>query len=63
MVQYQETVWCDGCGVEINWSPVIYHNRKYCCEDCLKGFVCRCGERIEFDEERRTSPAQPAWSD
>lgn len=61
MIQYQETIWCDGCGVEIYWAPIIVNNRKYCCEACLNGHVCRCGEHLELDEERRTSTTQSAW--
>ncbi len=50
-----ETVWCDGCGVEITWSPVHDKSRTYCCQDCRDGQPCKCGERMELDERRRAS--------
>jgi hypothetical protein len=49
----QESRWCDGCGVEITWGPVVEGNWIYCCEDCREGRVCRCGERMELEEEYR----------
>ena len=48
-------VWCDGCGAEITWSPVVREGRDYCCEDCAAGLPCRCGERMELADERRAS--------
>jgi len=53
MTRTQETVWCDGCGVEILCAPVVLEERDYCCRDCLEGLACKCGERMELDEERR----------
>jgi hypothetical protein len=50
-----ETVWCDGCGVEISWGPVVVSDRKYCCQDCAAGLPCDCGTRLEFEDERRSS--------
>ncbi len=53
MVKLEDTVFCDGCGVEILLAPVIIklHDRlEYCCEDCAQGYECKCGERIEIDE-------------
>jgi hypothetical protein len=55
MAGIEETIWCDGCGAEITWAPVTDGKRRYCCEDCQSGFPCRCGERLETDEERRDS--------
>jgi hypothetical protein len=46
-------VWCDGCGAEITWAPVLRDERDYCCEDCAEGRPCRCGERMELPDERR----------
>jgi len=52
---------CDGCGVEITWSPLIVrpqpgaHGARpayYCCHDCQAGRECECGWRTELDEER-----------
>jgi hypothetical protein len=56
MSHYLDTVWCDGCGIEILWSPVVKGKSEYCCEDCMIGLPCRCGERQEWDDERRAQP-------
>ena len=53
MTWYEETTWCDGCGVEITWVPVQDRERNYCCRDCSQGYSCTCGERMELDEEQR----------
>jgi hypothetical protein len=50
MASHKETIWCDGCGIEITWVPIIFNKRDYCCEDCAWGILCNCGERIEDDE-------------
>ncbi|HLE13823.1 MAG TPA: hypothetical protein VI776_03670 [Anaerolineales bacterium] len=57
MAGIEEAVWCDGCGVEITWSPLIEGKRRYCCLDCQRGNPCRCGERMETEEERRETKA------
>jgi hypothetical protein len=53
MSRERDTVWCDGCGVEILWSPLIVDHRDYCCEDCRDGLPCECGDRMEAEERRR----------
>jgi hypothetical protein len=53
MTWYEEMTWCDGCGVEITWGPVLAEGRAFCCSDCSQGFPCTCGERMELDEEQR----------
>lgn len=67
MGSVEETIFCDGCGVEITWSPVIVHPsgkglaayakkpRRYCCLACAKGLPCHCAERMELEDERRLS--------
>jgi len=50
----EDTIWCDGCGVEILWTPVIAKRRDFCCEGCRDGIPCECGEREELDEYQRT---------
>jgi hypothetical protein len=55
MTWYEEMTWCDGCGVEITWAPVVVEGRTYCCRDCSQGLLCICGERMELDEEQRGS--------
>ena len=60
MALNDEMVWCDGCGVEITWSPVVIGKRIHCCRDCAQNFPCRCGERLESDDySRRTIEAAP----
>jgi hypothetical protein len=49
------TIWCDNCGVEITWAPLIQHERDYCCLDCFEGRPCRCAERMEVEDDRRTA--------
>jgi len=60
MMYRNEVIWCDGCGVEITWNPVVVENRFYCCQDCAQGYSCNCGERMELDEELRNSGAESA---
>ena len=47
MVRYRDTLWCDGCGVEISWKPVVRSQHSYCCTKCLHGEVCDCGNDLE----------------
>ncbi len=54
MTWYDEMTWCDGCGVEITWGPVLVDRRIYCCRECSQGIPCACGERMELDEEQRS---------
>lgn len=51
----REACWCDGCGVEITWGPWFKDGRPYCCEDCMRGWPCRCRERVDLEDERRPS--------
>ena len=67
MASIENTIFCDGCGVEITWSPVLVRNTgpgfgllaqrplRYCCQDCAQGLPCNCAERMELEEERRIS--------
>jgi hypothetical protein len=48
----EENVWCDGCGTEITWAPVIEGKRRYCCQD-QSGLPAAAAKRLETDEERR----------
>jgi hypothetical protein len=49
MVNYEKSLWCDGCGVEISWSPVIAGETKYCCQDCQNGYECDCKNLISVE--------------
>lgn len=60
MTWYDEMTWCDGCGVEITWGPVMVADRVYCCRDCAQGIPCTCGERMEMDDEMRNPGAESA---
>ena len=53
MTWYDEMTWCEGCGVEITWGPVLVEGCRYCCHDCFQDILCACGERMEIDEEQR----------
>jgi hypothetical protein len=57
MSRYLNTIWCDGCGAEITWSPVIKDHRDFCCDDCSSGLPCECGARQDWDDERRDRSA------
>jgi hypothetical protein len=57
MAYDQQTCWCDGCGVEITWGPLLKGERTYCCEECLQGWACRCRARQELEDDRRQSNA------
>jgi hypothetical protein len=68
MARIEESVYCDNCGVEITWAPYLttrrkgsdgggFHKVDYCCQECYKGYVCRCGERMEMEDERRSGTA------
>ncbi len=54
MPRIDNLVFCDGCGVEITWSPVIKGHKVYCCRDCSDGLACNCGERMELEDDRRS---------
>ena len=63
MRKIEGDIFCDNCGVEITWSPVIetgrevstgkFYKREYCCQDCFEYRACNCGDRMEMEEERR----------
>jgi len=50
MGRYQDTVWCDGCGLEILWIPLQIGSAHYCCRDCQEGMRCECREDLEQDD-------------
>jgi hypothetical protein len=51
----EDTIFCDGCGVEITWTPVKVNHKDYCCEDCRDGFECGCSSALEEDDYPRGS--------
>lgn len=60
---YKNTVWCDGCGIEILWIPHPSENLHYCCQTCKNGFKCECQPETDEEEERlsRTPPHVPTF--
>ena len=56
MARHTDTIFCQGCGVEILWGALIAHKGYYCCQDCLDGRPCTCGERLEPGADRRGPP-------
>jgi hypothetical protein len=62
MSRFQGTIWCDNCGVEILWAPLVKDKLDYCCRECYYGLRCDCGSRFEWEDERRTPTSSPAPS-
>jgi len=42
MAWYADTLWCDGCGVEIHWPPLEKDQLVFCCRRCFLGEECDC---------------------
>ncbi len=57
MSRFQETIWCDHCGAEITWVPIVVGNHHFCCRDCLDGYRCECASFMELEDERRVIKA------
>jgi hypothetical protein len=57
MTRYNNTVFCQKCGVEILWAPYFHNGGEYCCRDCEEQRPCHCGEYMELEDERRSRPA------
>jgi hypothetical protein len=51
MTRSEDTIWCDGCGTEILWSPYIVQQQDFCCQDCASGIPCKCAEIMDWDDE------------
>ncbi len=60
MSHIEGTIYCDGCGAEITWTPFIFKKQEFCCEDCARGFECTCGDRMELGEEIRAAHTYPS---
>lgn len=65
MVWIENSLFCDGCGVEITWAPVVSQDHHYyCCIRCRDGEECDCIREQEGDDDRPGKPAAPtAYSD
>jgi len=53
MTGIESTIWCDNCGVEILWGPLVINKCNYCCRDCYERLGCKCSEWMEMEDERR----------
>ena len=53
MSHSEDTIWCDGCGIEIRWAPYVIETQDFCCQNCAYGLSCDCGETMDWDEEYR----------
>ncbi len=53
MSRIENTIWCDGCGEEISWVPLMSGGHHYCCQNCLDGLPCKCYQWSELDLSRR----------
>lgn len=60
MVRIEDTIFCDGCGIELYMAPVMVGQKYYCCKDCSECRECDCGARQEFEDERRESTSAGA---
>jgi hypothetical protein len=40
MGRIDDTVWCDGCGIEIPLAPTKRKDYKFCCQDCADSLPC-----------------------
>jgi hypothetical protein len=52
-MHFHDTVWCDGCGVEIAWPTQSQASLHFCCATCFAGELCDCSTRLELDDDRR----------
>lgn len=59
MARIEKTVFCDGCGAEITWAPILFKTQEFCCQDCAHGIPCTCGERMELGDEMRAARSLP----
>lgn len=53
MSRSEDTIWCSGCGTEISWVPYVIDDQDFCCQNCAHGFLCECGEIMDWEEEYR----------
>jgi hypothetical protein len=51
MTKIEGTVFCDNCGVEITWAPIVADNHHYCCQDCHDHLQCDCRPAIDWEED------------
>ena len=62
MTRYRNTIWCDGCGVEILWVPLQVGNLHYCCEDCKAGYRCECSTLEDENQGHEQEAKTPQYT-
>lgn len=55
-IRYTNTVVCDGCGVEIFWTPELKGEKMFCCQQCAQGLPCECDFPPEEDKAKQAEP-------
>lgn len=55
-IAYTTTVVCDGCGVEITWTPVLKGQKSFCCQQCAQGLPCECDFPPDEDKAKQSEP-------
>jgi hypothetical protein len=53
-------VFCDGCGVEITWVPILSDGRRYCCALCTRGATADAATQSKMKTKR--APRSPGLS-
>ncbi len=53
MSRIKDTIWCDGCGEEVTWVPLMSEGHHYCCQNCLDGLPCKCYRWSDLDLSRQ----------
>lgn len=54
----EHALHCDGCGIEMTWSPILSGGRRYCCAVCAEGGECGCGYDVEEEDEEGPAAIQ-----
>ena len=60
MGRIENTVWCDGCGIEIPLAPTKCKDYEFCCQGCAGGLPCWCGI-FWFDDDDYEREAPSLW--
>ncbi len=59
MTRNSQDQFCTGCGIEITVGALVSEGKVYCCQDCLEGKPCTCGDRMEMEEPRSDQGIPP----
>lgn len=57
-MRVEDTLYCDGCGVEVLGAPLIVASGQYCCQDCADGYRCDCLPEFEVKEAEAAAREQ-----